>query len=336
MISVVMPTHNTPQEFLEAAIQSILVQTYPFFEFIIIDDCSTDGASEYLYSLNDERIRIITNEKNLGITKSLNIGFKEARGKYIARMDSDDISEPQRFEKQLAFMEANPDVVVCGAWIQAFGDANYTTKRVIPEREYHKCSFLFGNIYGLCHPTAFFRNSTLKEYGLLYNEELVTAQDYGMWSECVNVGRIANVEKVLLQYRVHNGQISIAKRELQENCVRKVQTSLLQALLSNIDEEIVGKHFALCKDNNISKNTIKWFKYLRKKNKKLGVYDVKAFHCICRDILKSKVRYSATNAKTCLSLFKAVIVAPLSMKGTACKAILGRIMHKGRIHNEGE
>lgn len=336
MISVVMPTYNTPRKFLEAAIQSILMQTYPFFEFIIIDDCSTDGTNEYLRSLNDERVRIITNQKNLGITKSLNIGFQEAKGEYIARMDSDDIAYPERLKKQLTFMEANPDVIVCGTWIQAFGGANYTTKRVIPSREYHKASFLFGNIYGLCHPTAFFRKSLLRRHNISYDETLTTAQDYGMWSQCVNVGRIANVDEILLQYRVHNSQISIDKRELQESCVRKVQRHLLELLLYDVNKETADKHFLLCKDKSISRNTVKWFKYLGRENRSRKIYDIKTFNLVLKDILKSKVIYSAANARGLLAFLRVIMITPFGMKGIVFKVILKRIMRKWKYGNESK
>ena len=114
-ISDVMPVFNTPVSYLKEAVDSILTQTVKDFEFIIINDGSTYSCKEYLESLSDPRIRIIHNEKNLGITKSLNIGLREARGKYIARMDDDDISIPIRFEKQFAFMESNPDIILCGS-----------------------------------------------------------------------------------------------------------------------------------------------------------------------------------------------------------------------------
>ena len=102
-ISVVMATYNTPTPFLKTAVESVLNQTFTAFEFIIVDDASTNESVDYLKGLTDERVRIVRNSSNLGITKSLNIGLREARGKYIARMDADDISLPQRFEKQYLF-----------------------------------------------------------------------------------------------------------------------------------------------------------------------------------------------------------------------------------------
>ena len=121
-ISVVMATYNTPTPFLKTAVESVLNQTFTAFEFIIVDDASTNESVDYLKGLTDERVRIVRNSSNLGITKSLNIGLREARGKYIARMDADDISLPQRFEKQYLFMEANPDAIICGSKVVDFCD----------------------------------------------------------------------------------------------------------------------------------------------------------------------------------------------------------------------
>lgn len=121
-ISVVMPTYNTEVSILKEAVDSILNQTFGDFEFIIIDDGSTNNSVEYLKSLQDQRVKIIRNDTNIGITKSLNIGLRAAKGKYIARMDSDDIAFPDRFEIQYAFMESHPDVFVCGAKVKHFKD----------------------------------------------------------------------------------------------------------------------------------------------------------------------------------------------------------------------
>lgn len=118
-ISVIMPVYNTPKDILNEAVKSILNQSFADFEFIIIDDCSDKAeCKDYLESLYDERIRIIRNPQNLGITKSLNIGLRAASGKYIARMDSDDISLPRRLEKQYSFMEEHTDTLICGTSVR--------------------------------------------------------------------------------------------------------------------------------------------------------------------------------------------------------------------------
>ena len=120
-VSVVMPTYNTAVPVLKAAVDSILNQSFRDFEFIIVDDHSTDGSEAYLSSLSDPRIRLLRNMEQLGVTKSLNVGLRAAKGRYIARMDSDDISLPERFEKQVAFMESHPDAIACGTGYENIG-----------------------------------------------------------------------------------------------------------------------------------------------------------------------------------------------------------------------
>jgi glycosyltransferase involved in cell wall biosynthesis len=114
-ISVVMSVYNG-EKYLRQAIESILQQTYTDFEFIIIDDGSTDSSREIIQSYDDKRIRLVINEQNIGLTKSLNKGIRLAKGEFIARMDADDISLPQRFEKQVAYLDSHPEVGVLGTY----------------------------------------------------------------------------------------------------------------------------------------------------------------------------------------------------------------------------
>lgn len=326
IISVIMPTYNTPIQMLSQAVESILNQTYTNFEFIIINDCSTDNTLEYLHSLRDSRIKIVTNNKNLGITASLNIGLKMAQGKYIARMDSDDISFPKRFEKQLDYMEKNQDVIVCGTWIKAFGGAEYTSKRYIPEKEYLRSSFLFGNIYGLCHPTAFFRTEMLRKYKIKYDEEhLPTAQDYGMWVECSKYGVIKNLEEILLYYRVHNGQISIAKKELQKQCTMYVQKKQLQYLLDNLDEEMLKKHFKIYIENNITKEMKQWFAILIKKNREKKIYEAKIFERFIDDFFNIKISNRAKVISNFSQVFDLLLNTPIFKYKIIFKILFRRI-----------
>ena len=133
LIAVVLPVYNVAP-YLKEAVDSILNQTIQDFEVIIIDDCSTDKTIEVANTFNDSRIKIITKEKNKGLIDSLNIGFKTAKGKYIARMDGDDISDLKRFEKQLNVLENNPEIKVCGCWLQAFGNND----EIIKHKEHHE------------------------------------------------------------------------------------------------------------------------------------------------------------------------------------------------------
>jgi glycosyltransferase involved in cell wall biosynthesis len=122
-VTVLMPVYNT-EMYLKEAIDSILNQTFRDFEFIVINDGSTDSTSDIIESYSDPRIIYLQNEKNLGVATSLNKGLSIAKGTYIARMDGDDVSRCDRLEKQVAFMDANPEIGVCGTWLETIGDRN--------------------------------------------------------------------------------------------------------------------------------------------------------------------------------------------------------------------
>ena len=151
-IGVIMPVYNTPAAFLSEALDSILAQSFENFEFLILDDCSSNGETlDCLHSIHDCRVKIIRNPVNQGITKTLNIGLKASRGKFVARMDSDDISLPERFVKQLAFMEEHPDVILCGSSVKTFGDRNQIWQVDTDDQELYKIRLLFYNP-GPSHP----------------------------------------------------------------------------------------------------------------------------------------------------------------------------------------
>src|SRR3989338_10709157 len=130
-ISVIMSVYNG-MPYLPEAVKSILNQTYKNFEFIIIDDASTDQSTKYLRFLKDKRIKLIKNSKNLGLAASLNKALKFAKGEYIARMDADDISLPKRFEKQVKFFKKHPSVDICGTWVNLIDDVG----KIIGEKKY--------------------------------------------------------------------------------------------------------------------------------------------------------------------------------------------------------
>ena len=241
-ISVIMPTYNTDLPMLKEAVESILSQTVQDFEFIIIDDGSTNGSDEYLNSLQDERIRIIRNPMNIGITKSLNIGLRAANGKYIARMDADDISVPTRFEKQYAFMETHPDVVMCGSAVQRFEAATYVRKTKNLDIDTYRIKTLF-YYPGPQHPTMFIRNSILREFRILYDENMVYAQDYQLCADLGNRGKIYIFPEILLQQRVHQSSVSKSHHDIQRQCSINTQRKLLMGLLNNVTDEETKLHY---------------------------------------------------------------------------------------------
>ena len=293
-ISVVMPTYNTETEMLQQAVESILSQTFREFEFLIIDDGSTNDSVDYLNSLQDERIRLIRNPVNIGITKSLNIGLREAKGKYIARMDADDISLPTRFEKQYAYMEAHPDVILCGARVAFFHEDPshpYGTSQVVsPDMEEYRVSMLFFNP-GPYHPTALFRHRTMLEHHVTYDENLVYAQDYGMWETISRLGRVCVLPDVLLNYRLHEKQISKEHREKQFQCDREVKRRQLNALLGSVTEEELDlhcSHYPMFFPRAAMLSDIsRWYNRLLKANKEKKIYRQKKLK---QRIQKTKIK----------------------------------------------
>ncbi|MBR6730499.1 MAG: glycosyltransferase family 2 protein [Alphaproteobacteria bacterium] len=204
LISVVMSTYNRAP-LLSRAIDSILNQTFTDFEFIIIDDGSSDKTPEILaeYAKKDKRIRVITNNPNKGLIYSLNKGLEEAKGKYIARMDDDDISLPNRFMKQYDFMEKNPDIAVAGSWIgnpdnnQKWGFHDQTDPEKIK-------MFLYLNSVPISHPAAFIRRSFLTQHNITYSNEYKAAEDRKFWLDIMDAdGKITNIPEVLLLFRLH-------------------------------------------------------------------------------------------------------------------------------------
>lgn len=205
-ISVIMAVYNTPIEYLEESIQSVLNQTYKDFEFIIVNDYSDEKTTNYLMSITEHRIKLIHNQENLGLTKSLNIALKNAKGKYIARMDSDDIAHPNRLETQLFYIQNHPEFVAIGSSFIVSNTNKVVHKKNI-DKETRRTQLLFFN-QGLCHPTAFINKSFLDKHHIQYREDLKKAQDYGLWVDILKYGDIGNIDVPLLTYRIHDNQIS--------------------------------------------------------------------------------------------------------------------------------
>lgn len=210
MISVLMSVYKEPLKWVEESINSILNQTFSDFEFIIVNDnpASVDLCKFlYDYSQKDKRIKIISNHKNIGLTKSLNIGLKLCKGKYIARMDADDISMPTRFEKQVKFMESHPDVIVCGTNIKLIGKFKPFYIKPIFSNDIDIRGQMFHNS-GFIHPSVFIRKCILNSFNISYDETFRSAQDYKLWYDLRNIGRYANLKEKLLKYRISDEQVT--------------------------------------------------------------------------------------------------------------------------------
>lgn len=223
-ISVIMPNYNC-ERYLSEAIESILNQTFTDFEFIIIDDWSTDNSWNIIqeYAKKDSRIVAIKNEKNLKICKTLNKWIEIAKWKYIARMDSDDISIIDRFEKQIQFLDKNLDVWIVG-WTMEIMDENwniYSQRRYnLNDDEIRKKLFRYSPF---CHPVVMIRTSILKQ-SWNYDEKQVFAEDYDLYFRIWKCAQFANLENNLIKYRMFKNNSTTKKlkeMELKTLLIRK-------------------------------------------------------------------------------------------------------------------
>ena len=224
-ITVLMPVYNC-ELYIKEAVDSILNQTFSDFEFIIIDDASTDATVSIIRSYNDSRIYLVEKTFNTGLTNSLNHGLSIAKGEYIARMDGDDVSLPERFLQQVAFLDKNLDVVVCGGYFKIIGMDKIIT---VPENhEDIKLAML--KDCAIAHPTVMMRKETLKQHSLMYDITKEPAEDYDLWTRLLSIGKLHNLQKVLLNYRVHNSQVSQKRNVQQINTAAEIKVNLLNYL----------------------------------------------------------------------------------------------------------
>ena len=214
LISVIMPAYNV-QAYIRIAIESILNQSYKHFEFIMIDDASTDKTPAIIQAFRkkDKRIVSVRNKKNIGVTKSLNKALKLAHGKYIARMDADDWSYPERLKLQVQLMEHHPEVVVSGSYIEVC-DSHLNTKYI---RKYHlndknirKHLFRYSPF---AHPATIWQAGVLKKER--YDERIAICQDYELYFRIGKIGKFMNLHKPLLKLRMHEQSVSSMRSKYQ-------------------------------------------------------------------------------------------------------------------------
>ncbi|TAH33727.1 glycosyltransferase family 2 protein [Candidatus Saccharibacteria bacterium] len=224
-ISVVMSVYNA-QEYLDEAIISILDQSFRDFEFIIIDDGSTDRTNEIIrhYARQDSRVKIVIHKKNLGITKGLNTGFKMARGKYIARMDADDVSLRNRFLKQYVYMERHPDVVVVGALAAYINDASqiYGVEPFLLDDPEIRTEITLRNRQ-FRHGAVLIRQNVVNAMGKLYDTRAVHYEDFEYWPRLLKHGKGVNLPEVLYLYRKRYDSLTATKEpEMRQGTERVI------------------------------------------------------------------------------------------------------------------
>jgi glycosyltransferase involved in cell wall biosynthesis len=216
-VSVVIPLYNA-EEYIQSSVESILNQTFRDFELIIINDAATDSGRKIVGAINDPRIRIVDHSKNQGLVASLNHGFSLCSGEYIARMDHDDVARPDRFEKQVRFLDAHPDIALLGSWFEYIGKG-IVIKSPVTSEEIRYYS-LFNSPFG--HPTVMIRKSALSSFHGPYDPDFNMAEDYDLWCRIIDSQKTANLPEILLDYRIHPQQMS-AQSSVQKKVADRIR-----------------------------------------------------------------------------------------------------------------
>ena len=215
-ISVLMPVYNG-EKYLEKAIKSVLFQTFKNYEFVIVDDGSTDGSWKIIqkYSHKDKRIVAIRSSKNLRTSAALNKGLKITKGKYVIRMDADDWSYPDRFQKQYEYMELHPEVGVSGGSIEVCNEKlEVINKRTYPQTDRMARRIIF-RYSPFAHPATIWRKEKMMKAGA-YNDNIPLAQDYDLYFRIGGISKFGNIKDTILKLRTHNDASSITKGKFQE------------------------------------------------------------------------------------------------------------------------
>jgi glycosyltransferase involved in cell wall biosynthesis len=248
-ISVLMPVFNGAR-YLKEAVDSILMQTFPDFEFIIIDDGSTDDTPSILQFIQDPRVIVYRNNENLGLAKSLNLGLQYASSELIARQDADDVSISTRLEKQMLFMDAHPRIGVLGCltkWIDSQGNTIQDWHQPLENPEIQQTLLRYCCII---HGSTMFRKKAAIECGS-YNPDMRTGQDYDLWLRMSESWDFACLSDILYYHRRHNQMASVQSHEEQSLNAKQALTQAIQRRLS-YSSLLIGLHRAEMPENLIS------------------------------------------------------------------------------------
>lgn len=214
-ITVLMPVYNG-ERYLREAIESILGQTYIDFEFLIIDDGSIDNSLNIIDSYNDQRINVVRNERNIGVAASLNRGLDVAKGKYIARMDADDISHFIRLEKQVKFLDSHPEIPMVGAQTQTIDQEGKIKSsretKFSTENIGIRWSLMFDNSFS--HSSVMFRREVIWDQFFGYDVGKIACEDFDLWSRVVEKYAVQNLPQILIMHRIHPESVMALKKDL--------------------------------------------------------------------------------------------------------------------------
>ena len=233
LVSVIMPAYNAAN-YIEGAIDSVISQSFSNWELIIINDGSTDATADVIAEKikKDNRIKCI-NQQNKRQSKARNFGISCALGTYIAFLDADDSILPDRFAKQVAFLESNNEVILCGSWFKIM---NSDTVIKLPEKhEDIKLALLLGNCFA--SSSVMVRKRILDELSLIFDSSKEPAEDYDLWARLIFKGKLHNLQEVLLSYRTHVNQLSNKQNRIQKQSAFETKRNLFNLLELDLLQE---------------------------------------------------------------------------------------------------
>lgn len=342
LVSVLMSNYKTPPLYLRRAIESVLCQTLGDFEVVAINDGVYDESFSVLteYAKQDSRIVLIENPENMGLAVSLNRGLDACRGKYVARMDTDDICYPDRLEKQVAFMEAHPHAIVSGAWADVFEEDETITKKewrptMCSQDEYH-IRLLFANDPLIIHPTAIFSRALLESNHLRYDTDLRYryTEDYRMWVKCSRIADVEIMEYPVLKYRDANveSRITVRHAEGMQRCNYEVQREQYGRLGMDLTEEQYQRYFRLLagrKEYDIAYK--EWMNRIMAQNRAAGIYDEDTMRTLFHERWYNIVYYAIAYEKSLVRRVKYFASLYRDGKIRFIKEMAGKVRNQTRI-----
>ena len=284
-VTVLMPVYNGEQYLLEA-VESVLNQSFGDFEFLIINDGSSDRTVSIVESIKDSRIRFEHNAKNIGLIETLNNGLDLAKGEYIARMDCDDICAQNRLEIQVEYLNKHLDVGICGTWIETIGAPGFNVWTPPGMHEEIKCEHLFHN--SLYHPTVMMRGSVIKQNDLKYSTEFKHAEDFELWVRSSRITKLNNIAKNLLRHRIHENQIGRKHSNAQFHITWAVIRRQLYELGLMDADEYREAHFALAgrttpEEMGMLSRVSDWVTKISDANRKTRLFSQEALQAVLFD-----------------------------------------------------
>ena len=275
-VAVILPVYNA-EKYIADAIRSVLGQTFTDLHLIVIDDGSTDRSGAIIDGFSDPRLRLIRLAANRGLVTALNTGIAQSASEFIARMDADDVSLPRRFDRQVAFLDSHPDVMMCGTWTRQFGFET-GVRRPPVEPPHVRARLFFG--FAISHPSIMMRRAFLDHHDLRYREECRHVEDYDLFLRAAAIGDLANLPEVLLQTHRHGDQVSVVHVQKQRRIETRLKAEQLRRLLPDATDEDAVFHAALLEEETPVPEfprAEQWLVRLGEANRAGGLYDVKAF-----------------------------------------------------------